>query len=176
MLEAMRVIFLDMDGVLNSAEYFATNPDRDPHHPEYIVPEGDDSWWTCMVDRIAVRRLNTLVEVSDAKVVISSSWRDHCDPEQMQRILDAREFTGEVIARTPLATEMPKPLAARALRGLEVEVWLTKNKHLDIEKFVILDDLGENSFAHMTPYLVQTSWARGLLDEHITAALKMLAG
>lgn len=164
------MIFLDMDGVLNSVDFF----DRNVVHK--AAPEtGSDEWWTRMVDPEAVERLNAIVTGADAKVVISSSWRYHASPADMQRILSARGFVGEVIGRTPLATEMPAPLRKTGMRGLEVEVWLAKNKHLEIEAFVILDDLGQLSFGGLLSNLVRTTWGRGLLDEHVEAALQVLA-
>lgn len=167
----VRVVFLDMDGVLNSVDFF----DRNVVHK--AVPEmGSDDWWTRMIDPVAVERLNRIVEGSGAKVVLSSSWRYHTSPRDIQRILSARGFVGEIIGRTPLATEMPEPLRRTGKRGLEVEVWLAKNKHLGVEQFVILDDLGEGSFDHLVKYLVRTSWGHGLLDEHVEPALRLLAG
>jgi hypothetical protein len=164
----MRVIFLDMDGVLNSVDYF----DRNSAH-RGRVEHGSDAWWTAMVDPAAVERLNSIVEGSGAKVVISSSWRYHCTPKDMQRILSARGFRGEVVGRTPHATEMPASLSRMGRRGLEVEVWLAKHKH--VEDFVILDDLGEGSFEGLLPRLVRTSWGHGLLDEHVERALEVLS-
>jgi hypothetical protein len=59
-------------------------------------------------------------------------------------------------------------------RGHEIERWMVENKHLEIESFVILDDMGPGAFAHMAPYLVRTSWANGLQEHHIKAAIDML--
>jgi hypothetical protein len=158
-----------MDGVLNSVDFF------DAEVEDKTVPEpGSDDWWTRMVDPAAVKRLNTIVERSGAKIVISSSWRYLCGPQDMQRILSAKGFKGEVIGRTPLSTEMPQGLREKELRGLEIEVWLVKNRHLEIESFVILDDMGEGAFAHTARYLVRTSWGRGLLEEHVPRATEML--
>lgn len=56
----MKVIFLDIDGVLNCAE--TPNPRRFPY----------------IVDSKLLARLNELVNWTGAKVVLSSTWR--CDP------------------------------------------------------------------------------------------------
>lgn len=175
----MKVVFLDMDGVLNSDAYFKAHgarPDEDvpPSRDEWRATVGTDEWWISMVDPEAVRRLNRVVHGSGAKVVVSSSWRYHCDPETMQRVLDARGFEGEVVGRTPLTPEMPEGMRDLG-RGPEIEVWLAKNKHLDIEAFVILDDIAPRAFAHMAPYVVHTSWTRGMLDEHVEEALRRLS-
>lgn len=55
----MKVLFLDVDGVLNSATWFASQPPM-------AVTE---------VDATAVRRIQRIVAQTGAKVVLSSSWR-----------------------------------------------------------------------------------------------------
>ncbi len=165
----MRVVFLDMDGVLNSAEY--------------VMPKAKSGWqpaldehWACMINPFAVAWLNRILAATSAQVVISSSWRYHVEPDRMQSILDLRGFKGTVIGRTPTIPELPEGLRDTGLRGTEIEVWLAKNKHLDIENFAILDDMSASYFGSMAPYLVHTSWARGLLSRHVAEAVSMLQG
>ena len=174
----MRVIFLDMDGVLNSMEYFARHKKDNPGTDIEAADRGNDVWWLRMIDPEAVARLNRIIEATGAKVVISSSWRYHCDPIRMQRLLRGRGFKGEVIDRTPFAKHLPEGIRnLDGTRGHEISVWLTRNTHLHIaDRFVILDDIGPHGFAHVAPHLVHTTWGRGLLDEHIQPAIEMLMG
>ena len=127
----MKIIFLDIDGVLNSSSscdravlrnsVFRDNPD-----PEHI------KW------------LNLIIEKSGAKVVISSTWRKNCSSSVMWRLLDLQGFKGEVISRTPELDD---------IRGNEIRCWIDRyhngrnwalnhlfRKHKLIESFVILDD------------------------------------
>jgi hypothetical protein len=169
----MRIVFLDMDGVLNSVAFFDSNPKLDPDTA--TVPDGgSDQWWTRMVNPEQVKLLNVILAETGAKVVLSSSWRYHVDPEWMQRILEAQGFVGEVIARTPRQKDSGETIMVAQTRGHEIERWMVENKHLEIESFVILDDMGPGAFAHMAPYLVRTSWANGLQEHHIKAAIDML--
>jgi len=167
-----------MDGVLNSASYFQKHPGRNPGTDVAKAARGDDRWWISMVDPEAVQRLNKIIKATGAKVVISSSWRYHNSPERMQRILDANGFEGEVIGKTPFARDLPQGIRdLEGTRGQEITVWLTRNTHLHIaDNFVILDDMGPRSFAHLAPYLVQTTWVAGLLDEHVEQAISTLKG
>lgn len=171
------IVFLDMDGVLNSVDYFDSTRSHDwgdAGRPDV----GTDPWYVHMVDPAAVQRLNGIIDATGAQVVLSSSWRYHCDPEMMQRVLEARGFTGQVIARTPTAANCRgKGIAVigELTRGHEIHLWLVENTHLNVmDSFVILDDMGPRAFAHMAPHLVQTSWGRGLLDEHIGPAIRMI--
>jgi len=167
----MHVVFLDMDGVLNNANFMGSI--RDPAH---IAPDPNtDYWWLRMIDPEAVERLNQIVEATEAKVVISSSWRYHNTPEDMQRYLNARGFRGEVIGRTCAAHMLPEGIRGLdGTRGHEIHWWLVKNRDLMVDGFVILDDMSAGAFAHMATYLVQTSWATGLLDKHVPAAIKKI--
>lgn len=66
------VLFLDVDGVLNSATFFAENP------PMPVTS----------VDPKAVRRIQRVVEATGALVVLSSSWRKQ--PEDLTPTLTDR--------------------------------------------------------------------------------------
>lgn len=55
----MKALFLDVDGVLNSATFFAENP------PMPVTS----------VDPRAIRRIRRVAEATGALVVLSSSWR-----------------------------------------------------------------------------------------------------
>jgi hypothetical protein len=168
-----RIVFLDMDGVLNSHEFFNgrkpwTNSPPDDKRPEY---------WAVMVDPEAVERLNRIIAATGAKVVISSSWRYHVPPDMMQKVLELRGFKGEVIGRTPTAGQVhASGILVSLTRGHEIETWLVKNRHLNVmDYFVILDDMGPTQFAHLPGHHVETSWGKGLLDEHVPRAIDILS-
>jgi hypothetical protein len=164
----VRALFLDMDGVLNSSEFF----DRiRPTRGRAPSPQTNEYWIT-MVDPLAVMRLNRILEGSGAKVVISSSWRYYRSADDMQRILSAKGFVGDIIGSTP---DFQTEVRSDFRRGNEIETWFVKNKHLDVESFVILDDLSEDSFVGLLPNFVKTTWAYGLRDEHVARALKILS-
>ena len=73
----MRVIFLDIDGVLNNTP---SGPDFEPE---------------------LVGRLNRHVELGGAGVVISSSWRLDFELDQLVALMRAAGFAGQVIGATP---------------------------------------------------------------------------
>lgn len=165
----MRVIFLDMDGVLNSAGFFA-----DTRGTKEQTNWASDEWWAQGVDPQAVRRLNAILDATGALVVFSSSWRYHVDPEQMQRVLELRGFRGRVLNRTPLTTELPESLRD-GRRGTEILAWLTEHRG-QIETFAILDDIGPESFPGLEDHLIKTSWAEGLQDNHVSRVVSVLQG
>jgi len=179
----MKVIFLDIDGVLNTWSFIAKLPSSASYQDA--------------IDREAVSRLNRLVEATGAKVVISSSWRRIHTPADMQKLLDHQGFRGEVIDRTgtfweppdghfgkgpnwpPVLTHenygFPRILGMSDYnypeRAFEVQAWLLDTS-ADIEGFVILDDIKE--WEWLNGHLVNTDPRVGLTDKDVDKAIEIL--
>lgn len=167
----MKVIFLDIDGVLNShVHQHAHLKEREEFikglngRVDMTPEEWIDYCWH-MLDSEAMRILNLIVEVSKAKVVISSSWRNAYPWYAILGSFKKMGFQGQIIDKTPRHVE-----AAGSERGHQIQAWL--NEHPEVEEFVILDD--DSDMVHLMPKLVHTSWRDGLLKEHLDPALKLL--
>ena len=65
----MKLLFLDIDGVLNSEEYAIWCTEND-EGKEYIKNGGD-----IFIDKKVVFRIKELCEKYNVRLVISSSWR-----------------------------------------------------------------------------------------------------
>lgn len=167
----IRVIFCDIDGVLNSADYMENRR----HIPR---PTRD------AIDAVTVPRLNAITGRTGAKIVISSTWRLQPRPyqypgsvESLRQILSAHGIAGEIIGTTPWFwkpyshhLEDDTVVIAGKERGHEIQAWLDRNP--DVSSFVILDD--DADMVHLRHRLVKTSFALGLLDEHVERAVAML--
>ncbi len=146
-----RLVMLDIDGVCNSAVWFEKMAcDALSRRPI-----------SHMIDPECVARLNRLLDVSGAEVVISSSWRIVHPITAIDAALKEKGFTGHIIGSTP------KYLGNR---GKEIQEWMTDNDR-DVEQMVILDD--DQDMAHLTPRLVRTSWGVGLTDADVGRALEL---
>jgi len=88
-----RVLFLDIDGVLNSEAYLLANPGA-------FEREGPHAYYK-MFDPEACARLQTICEVTDAQIVISSSMRKIHPITDLRLFLEARGVTAPVIDVTP---------------------------------------------------------------------------
>jgi hypothetical protein len=151
----MRVLFLDLDGVLNRRRHFSSlPPDRTASEVEY-----DNSF-----DRACVARLNAIVERTGCHVVISSTWRLLNSQGKIARCLRRHGFAHErrIIGVTP---DLP-----HRVRGHEIQAWL--DAHPGVTAYAILDD--NSDMAHLLPRLVQTSFDTGLQDEHVETVVRML--
>lgn len=119
----MRVIFLDIDGVLNShrtAVAFSTFHQLDP---------------------IAVKMLFRVVTLAEAKIVISSTWRH--DKQWLTTIWGALRQAGWPWIHTGFLPLGECPIIDRTetlpgVRGIEIQAWLDANPEYD--DYIILDD------------------------------------
>jgi hypothetical protein len=161
----MKIIFLDFDGVLN-------------HWPDFTVkarskvPQKRGHLVTCETGPInceRVERVDRIVRATEARVVVSSTWRIYHTVNDLDRLLGLAGLTSRVLSRTP-------DLRGVERRGGEINLWLAtwagQHPQDPIDSFVILDDDSD-----MEPHLdrlVQTSMATGLLDEHADRAIDLL--
>lgn len=134
----MKLIFLDMDGVMNS--------DRD-FLPLGYHKTGQIS--THPVGLFHVQCLRHIIEETGAKIVISSTWRHTFNEAQFEAIFKVFGCRAEVIGMTPITNKH---------RGAQIDQWIQENNFTG--KFVILDD-DTDMDPHMSK-LVKTRTSEGL--------------
>lgn len=116
----MKVIFLDIDGVLNSDEYV----DR--------VKKSDIQGIERDIDIEKVKLLKRAIDETGAKVVLSSTWRYTKNARYLKELL---ANYGIRLDSTPYIQDK---------RGLEIKKWLSENQ--GVEDFLIIDDEIFDSF------------------------------
>lgn len=150
-----RVIFLDIDGVLNN---------RGCYRPGNRTPFGVNP------DPISVLVLNHIIKEARAAVVVSSTWRlsglDH-----MRTVLSAWGVEGKVLDITPKLHTSKGDITISAPRGSEISAWLARNP--DVESYVILDDDDDMQPLPKTR-LVQTTFESGLTTVEGCRAIQLL--
>ena len=105
----MKVIFLDVDGVLNvMSDSYRTFMKPEGHHIEYHL----------------VDRLNYIMAKTDAKIVISSSWKSSMGDLEFQLKQEGFRYWDKVIGRTPFSGEMDTRGEQSDYRGLQIQYWL----------------------------------------------------
>lgn len=133
----MKIIFLDIDGVLNNSET-ATR-----------------CHGAIGIDPFLVAIFNRIIFATDAKIVISSSWRHSKDG------LD--EIRKKVMSFIGITPTLPLSGGAETMeRGKEIQTWIERHPEIKIEKYAILDD--NSDFLPNQP-LFQTTWEKGLTEE-----------
>lgn len=147
----MKVIFLDIDGVLNSDYTVA------------ITKSG-----CTFVDIAKVIRLKWIVEATNAKLVLSSDWRYDRNISPLNE--DFLELKN-VLTEYGLSFYDFTPEINWMNRELEIQTWL--NKHPEVDKFIILDD--RTDFPNLMEHLVHTRTSIGLTSEKMQEAIAALA-
>lgn len=151
----MKVIFLDIDGVLNSSAY-----DR-VRRPD----EGN-------IDITRLQLLKQLTDATGARIVLTSTWRKHWE-EQPAPLDEAGKELVSTFGSAGLEIYSKTPIIGYIQRAQEIREWLSL--HPDVDGFVILDD-SIYDWGDMTDRFVQTNYriGRGLEQEHIDRALELL--
>jgi hypothetical protein len=163
----MKIVFVDIDGVicLRSSRYL------------YFDPE-------------AVKRLQNILEVTGANVVISSAWRVG---ETIEGLRDIFKICGDryskykgpipyfdisrIIDKTP-CTDIDRSdrgdEGSLWGRGYEIVTWLKKyEKELDVKKYIILDD-ETTDLQPLLNFCVKTETETGLTEEIAQEIIKRL--
>lgn len=182
------IIFLDIDGVLNGYNKWnllgwnivcLTKSKKLKH------------WYTKLTDPAGVHKrkvklLAKIVRATNAKVVMSSSWRfgwwgtpyenQFEDQKKLTDLLN--KYNIEVIDITPRSSD--------GRRDKEIKEWLENHKNI-VKRFVILDDERYDLECFVGSHLVQTSSVRkgqmimgynredtGLKRKHVKKAIEIL--
>lgn len=166
----MKIIFLDIDGVFNSAEYH--NSER------YLIETAGMSDAEIMLiahhthlDPLSIKVFNDLVKRSGAEVILSSTWRGRYSAAEMTLMFKERGGDFYIKESTPIL--FGKVNSSRIPRGKEIDAYLNSLKEKP-ESFVILDD--HDDMLHLKPFLVQTNVKTGITLEDVEKALKILNG
>jgi hypothetical protein len=161
----LKLIFLDIDGVLNSSRYAREQALKARRKPMNRFLQRTAS----EIDPAAVACLNEIVRRSGARIVITSSWRLRHSLKHISRCLRKRGYDGpQLLGSTPIVPGMT--------RGYEVAKWLGQNFPLALirEPFVILDDAAVDHEKRLAKHLVRTSYEEGLTAAHVPQALAAL--
>lgn len=150
----MKVIFLDIDGVLNNAQ----TEDR------FMGFVG--------LDKTLIENFNHITDVvDDVKIVISSTWRrvfEYRFPGSglvnLVSLLRERGLRGEIVGATPILSRS---------RGQEIRAWLSQ--HPEVEDYVILDDIDEGFDEDQISRHVKTDFVAGLTVDAAEEAVELLS-
>ncbi len=154
----MRVVFLDIDGVLNS------------YRTTVKTPEG------CVgISDTLCKKLRRLIDSAqdpdnDVKVVLTSSWKymDTSDDDYKYMISKLRKAKAEPIGITC------EPDNNSLKRGQGITSYLSE--HTEVVQYVILDDYMFDMSDDLAQHLVLTDECVGLTDSDIEAAINILNG
>lgn len=155
----MKIIFLDIDGVLNGR----------------YTEETFGGYVFVSDEKISL--LKEIIDRTNAQIVLVSSWRigwflkDHYPTyfgEEVWLFEALQEKLGEY------GIELMDYTEELGNRGEEISNWLKKHNREMIESYVVLDDMDEDELRPHTNKLVQTNSAEGLTESDVGEAIKIL--
>lgn len=186
----MKIIFLDFDGVLNHQNWYKRrmaeidSEDFISHYPFYEF------------DPESIEQLNRIVDETNAKIVVSSTWRIGRTVEELQHLLDRVGFIGEIVDTTPhffaKGTDNDgKGISYSVPRGCEIDWWMkergkfqrinwSKEKQLEyletslIKNYVILDDDSDMLYCQREHYVKCNVYDSGLDKQTADKAIQIL--
>lgn len=170
----LKVIFLDIDGVLNSQLYYKSDRFNKARQEAEAAQGNRFGWEAEDLDTLAIEYLNELLTKSGSKVVISSVWRMSHTQEELQKLLNYRGFTGELIGCTPR-------LGEECVRGNEIRQWIKKNearlgcRYSDYSSYIIFDDDSDMLLQQQPNFLLVDGYV-GLTPNLCYKALHRLGG
>lgn len=186
--QAENIIFLDIDGVLNGYNKWnllgwdvvcLTKSKRLKRwYRKLTDPFG--------VHKSKVRRLAKIVRATNAKVVMSSSWRFGWWNTPYEKQFEDQKKLTDLLNKYNIEVIDITPESPDHRRDKEIKEWLAKNDDL-VKRFVILDDERYDLECFVGSHLVQTSSVgkgeiimgynredTGLKNKHVKQAIKIL--
>ena len=162
-----KLLFLDVDGVLNSRSWF-----RSDFRKAMISPMGRER----DIDSNAMDQLNRIVKETGCSVVLSSTWRRCRSLGENLRIFRNRGMTNETwkafVGQTPVGDCRVGGLYTALIRGHEIHMWLKENGVSESSTIVILDD--DDDMEPLMDRLVLTHGAEGLTKEIADEVIRRL--
>ncbi len=134
---AAKILFLDFDDVLNTAETLARGE---------------------LFESANIEALNAVVDRTGAAIVVTSMWRIGASVEELEEILvqAGAHARGRVVGVTPCLAEVT--------RGAEISAWL-QQAPVPVASYVILDD--RSDMEALQERLVQTDPQFGLVNSQV---------
>ena len=161
----IKVLFTDVDGVVN-AGWAANKPEYKRNGALFVIPQ-------------KLELLQRIVEQTDTKLILSSTWRfGYYDLQKGIKSRDAddylalvekfQEYGLEFFSHTPVLNESLNH------RGEEIDLWLKTWDGEPIESYAIVDDLNGCFLRPHSGRLVRTSFSEGLLPKHVDRIIELL--
>ena len=170
----MKVIFLDIDGVLNSFQTF-----------KEIILEGQlTGVRRVVIDPIKVDYLKEIVDATGAKIVLSSSWKKFLKKRNGQLVTNNQNMQEiiNILNDRGISIYDITPKTLKGNREVEIRKWLEGK---NIENFIVLDDDDFDLQGFIGKELVKTDYMKmvdgvgvpelsGLTPSHVKEAIDKL--
>ncbi len=162
-----KVIFLDIDGVLNTQDWHSRMTKDTPK---------DEFGW--VFDPVAVANLAHIIDKTGAVIVISSSWK-FLGMTKLKEMWKIRNLPGTLLDITPNTVSDEILLNANldevelgVCRGNEIKEWLSRHKG-EVSNYVIIDDF-DDLLPEQESHVVLTDTLIGITEWDAEKAIRIL--
>ena len=152
----MKIIFLDVDGVLN-----------------FAATEARTASGCLGIASSAVKNLRDIVKATGAYIVLTSTWKDEWDFDEDKCTEDGKYLVRKLKREGLHILDKTQDLINN--RGQGIQEWL--GRHKGVESWVVLDDdiFPDYESRGIMPHLVKTSFGGdGLNEKCAEEAIKIL--
>lgn len=164
-MEKVKVIFLDVDGVLNPlVNIYMRKKKGEPTSSYHITIPGDK-----------IYRLKQIVDRTGAILIMSSSWRLGYIASNMTPSRSYINLNNQLM-RYGLQLQGWTPVHKDRIRGIEINWWLEsfiRNNGYK-PKYIIIDDELEDLINYHRGHIIKTTSLLGIQDEHVNIAVNLL--
>lgn len=148
-----KIIFLDIDGVLNSEAFFIER--------EKYKDDGITDFLIHNLDKEKINIFNEMLEKVECEIVLSSSWRVY-GLHRVNKNLREVGFKKEIKYATT---------REHMDRGLQIKRFVDEN---NIKDYLVIDDEGFDIISHIPKErFIKTHWKTGILKEHVDQILNL---
>lgn len=168
----MKVVFLDVDGVLNAGRRVVPGT-KGFKLKDWVLPH-------------PIQHINRITRATGAKLVISSTWRIGKTIWELREMFAGVGIEAEIVGKTENGPcqwhrTLGYPECSTGHRGAEIHDWLRTYNAVNfmagevdyaVESFVILDD--DTDLEPYRPQHVKTAYDRGLNRRECDRAIQML--
>ena len=152
----MKIIFLDIDGVVNSL----STKERAPSH-------------VIGVEQSKIALVKQIVDATGAELVLSSTWREDWFYEHERAHYDDWCYLRDEFAKQGLHFIDYTPLRKDRHRGTEIKEWLEATEH-KVTSYVVIDDCMYDIQELHEGHTVKTFFDDGLMLHDVEEAIKVL--
>lgn len=167
------IIFLDFDGVLNTEKYYCELKSKG-------LPSDDK--YGQLFDPEAVANLRKIIDATDARIAVSSSWR-YMGLNVLQRMWYDRDLPGRIVDITPLHllddklrdTDLTQVDILSLCRGNEIKWYFDEvlDANSNSRRFVIFDDL-KDVLPELQDHFVRIDPVVGITEGDVEKAIVVI--
>lgn len=156
----MKIIFLDIDGVLNSIDSMIAFHERRKRNFPILTRMSDE-----FLDLVSVGLLQRLCSETSARIVVSSTWRKLYTLGEFVAIFNEYDWPN-----FPIEGVTDNANTISQVRGHEIQRWLDANGN---PEYIILDDDSDMLESQKSRF-VHCSNVNGFRSKHYCHALRLL--